>query len=187
MSKWIALVMTVAIIPTSGSGGGPVISPGWEKRLQQRLGEFQSCKEKIDDSSPCNRFVAQALSDVYGIHDFEDPAKKGQYLSANLIEAYVLFSKDWVLLGMADSQKALDEASSSANKGYAVIAVRPGEDHGHVAIVLPGPLSNSPSWKLNVPNSASFFLGKATQSYVGDKLSKAFATPTGVKLFARSS
>jgi hypothetical protein len=157
----------------------------WQKRLERRLGEFQSCGEKMDDNSPCNRFVGAAFAEVYGINDFVDPTPKGQFLSANLIDTYVVVSKQWVSLGTADDQQALNEAAAAANNKRAVIAIKPGEEHGHVAIVLPGPQTDSPSWKLKVPNSACFFLGKPRQSYVADKLSKAFATPTGVKLFAR--
>src|SRR5207253_10712805 len=94
-------------------------------------------------------------------------------------------SKQWIPLGQASDQKALDEAAAAANSGKAVIAIKPGEGHGHVAIILPGPATQSPSCKLTVPNSASFFLGKPAQSYVGDSPSKAFAAPDGVKLFSR--
>jgi hypothetical protein len=169
----------------TASAFGQTVAADWQKRLEQRLAEFQSCSEAADDSSPCNRFVAQAFAGVYGIHDFEDPSKQGQYLSANVIEAYVTVTKAWVFLGYADTQQALDEATAAANEKRAVIAIKPGEEHGHVAIVLPGPQTDSASWKLKVPNSACFFLGKPHQSYVADKLSKAFASPAGVKLFGR--
>ena len=183
MNRFILSVFAViALFNISGAR----TTPGWEKTLQSRLSEFLSCQNQVDDSSPCNRFVGKALSDVYGIDDFQDPANKSQYLSANLIAAYVTVSKNWVSLGTADSQAALTEAAAAANAGRAAIAVKPGDAHGHVALILPGPLQESPNWKLNVPNSACFFLGKPNQSYVGDKLSRAFSSPTGVKLFART-
>jgi hypothetical protein len=164
-----------------------VAAAGWESRLKERLSEFQSCKEKSDDLSPCNRFTGRALEEVYGVEDFKDPTHAGQYLSANLIEAYVATSANWVFLGGANEQKALNEAALAANQGRAVIAVRMGEQHGHVAIILPGQLTKSSSWNLDVPNSACFFLGKPSESYVVGPLSKAFGVPNGVKLFARTS
>lgn len=180
----VALLIVASLIAVGNTMG---TEQGWEKRLQQRLAEFQSCKEQVDDLSPCNRFTGQALADVYGVPDFKDPTHPGQYLSANLIETYVATSKNWVRLGGADDQSALNEAAAAAEQGRAVIAVKMGENHGHVAIILPGSLTKSPSWNLNVPNSACFFLGKPGESYVGDKLSKAFGSPDGVKLFARGS
>jgi hypothetical protein len=162
------------------------IASGWEKMLKDRLSEFLSCKDQADDASPCNRFIGKALEDVYGVDDFQDPSTKGQYLSANLIDTYLSVSNDWVVLGTADQQQALNDAAGAANAGHAVVAVIPGVNHGHVALVIPGDLTYSPSWKLNVPNSASFFLGNPAQSYVGDKLSKAFSSPADVRLFARS-
>jgi hypothetical protein len=160
---------------------------GWENRLQARLHEFQACREQTDDLSPCNRFTGRVLSEVYGVNDFEDPTRNGEYLSANQIETYVATSRDWVLLGTADDQKALSEAALAAKQGRAVIAIKMGAAHGHVAIILPGELIRSPNWNLNVPNSACFFLGKPAQSYVGDRLSKAFVSPDGVRLFGRVS
>jgi hypothetical protein len=158
---------------------------GWEKALRTRLSEFLSCEDQADDASPCNRFVGKALDDVYQVSDFRDPSIKGGYLSANLIETYVTVSKDWVPLGSADQQQALNEAAATANSGRAAIAIIPGEKHGHIALLLPGFPTHSPSWKLDVLNSACFFLGHPAQSYVSDKLSKAFSSPQGVKLFAR--
>jgi hypothetical protein len=182
-----AISILVCIASVAFSAQATAAASGWEKRLQQRLAEFQSCNEKSDDSSPCNRFTGEALADIYGIDDFKDPTRQGEYLSANLIETFVATSKNWVPLGDADDQRALDEAAQAANQHRAVIAVKMGEHHGHVAIILPGELAKSTNWGLNVPNSACFFLGKPAEAYVGDKLSKAFTLPGGVKLFARAS
>lgn len=183
MRRFLFLIVIVIEL-AGGLEAAQVPSPGWERRLQNTLAEFLSCKERTDDSSPCNCFVGRALAEVCEIDDFEIPGKKDQYISANLIEVYVVTSPHWVLIGTAEKQKSLDEATVAANAGRAVIAVRPGERHGHVAMVLPGIQSFSPSWNLRVPNSASFFLGKPGQSYVGGGLSKAFTSPEGVKLFA---
>lgn len=179
--------MVIAILCCLSAASSPATTAsGWEKVLKNRLSEFLSCKDQTDDASPCNRFIGKALADVYGVDDFRDPSTKDQYLSANLIDAYLSVSKDWVALGTADQQQALNEAAAAANAGRPVVAVIPHEKHGHIALVLPGELTYSPSWKLNVPNSASFFLGNPAQSYVSEKLSKAFSSPADVKLFGRT-
>lgn len=187
MRNWLGRIILLSLGMILSTTCALSAISGWEKRLEQRLAEFQSCKEQSDDASPCNRFTGRALAETYGVDDFKDPTNAGQYLSANLMETYVATSKNWVLLGNGDDQKALNEAALAANQGRAVIAVKMGDEHGHVALVLPGELSRSSTWNLNVPNSACFFLGKPTQSYVGDKLSKAFGSPDGVKLFGRTS
>jgi hypothetical protein len=181
--SWRLAILTVCV-PVALLAG---VHPGWEKHLKERLSEFQSCSNQTDDSSPCNRFVGKALADVYGIEDFKDPLT-GQYLSANEIDAYVVTHPDvWASLGDASNQSVLDAAATDAANGRAVIAVKPGEVHGHVAIILPGSQADSPSWHLKVPNSASFFLNKPQQSYVGDKLSKAFSSPEGVRIFGHEA
>jgi hypothetical protein len=183
ISYRVAILLAVCI-PLAVVAG---VQSGWEKHLKERLSEFQSCSNQTDDSSPCNRFVGRAMADVYGIEDFKDPST-GQYLSANEIDAYVVTHPEtWASLGEASKQSVLDAASADAANGRAIIAVKPGEVHGHVAIILPGSQTDSANWHLKVPNSASFFLGKPQQSYVGDKLSKAFSSPDGVKIFGHEA
>lgn len=182
MKTWIFGVLFLSSVSTFTGGS---TQSDWEKRLTERLSEFQSCQDQKDENSPCNRFVGRALSDVYGIDDFKDPGKPGEYISANLIETYVVTHNDlWVLLGDAGDQKVLNEATTDANQGHAVIAVEQGKGHGHVALVLPGAQTYSSNWKLQVPSSAAFFLGNPKEAYVKDKLSKAFSTPSGVRIFA---
>jgi hypothetical protein len=165
----------------------PIVSDEqeWQKDVDRMLTEFLACQEPIDDISPCNRFLARALKRVYGITDFDKP--NGQFMTANEIAAFVKLNTDkWTDLGSATTQTALTEAAGQANVKKAIIAVLSGEPNGHVALVLPGQLTASGQWKLNVPNSASFFLKNPQKSYIGKGLSFAFAKPDGVRLFGRN-
>jgi hypothetical protein len=57
-------------------------------------------------------------------------------------------------LGPANEQTNLNEAAAAVCDGRPVIVVRVSkEQHGHVAMTLPGPLTRSTSWSLDVPNS----------------------------------
>jgi hypothetical protein len=156
-----------------------------ESKLNEVLGKFLSCETPIDDSSPCNRFVSRALNDAYGIDDFKHPTKKDEYLLANEIAAYVATSPKWVFIGNASEQDVLDAAVKYAQQRRAVIAVKSAQGSGHVAIVLPGQQTLSATWKLRVPRSASFFLGRPKESFVGEPLSKVWQSPAEVKLYAR--
>jgi hypothetical protein len=160
-------------------------SEKWSGDLGKMLNEFMSCQDKADDKSPCNRFVGKALRRVYNVDDF-GPDEKGEYLDANTIAGYLATSDKWIFLGSADSQKVLNEAEEYANQGKALVAVKSDDPNGHVALILPGDLSASNTWNgLRCPNSASFFLKHPEKSYVGKKLSYAFDSPVGVKIYGR--
>jgi hypothetical protein len=146
----------------------------WQKDVEFMLNQFMSCKDPIDDQSPCNYFLARALKRIYNISDFDQPGKPGQYLSANQIGTYLAVSGKWTKLGIASDQNALNQAKGYADVKKAIVASMQAQPNDHVAIILPGPLSLSSSWKLKVPNSASFFLKKPQNSYVGKPLSFAF-------------
>jgi hypothetical protein len=71
-------------------------------------------------------------------------------------------------------------------KGKRFVAVKADEPNGHVAVVFPGNLAPSANWNnLKCPNSASFFLKHPEKSYIGRKLSYAFDSPKGVKIYGR--
>ena len=146
----------------------------WQSQVEWALNSLKACRASspIDDKSPCNRFVGQALEKVYNIIDFKNGS---DYLSANQIVSYLVsHCPPWKSLGRASSQESLHEAQGSANSRIPVVAVRPDQPNGHVAIVLPGKLIVSANWGLNVPNSASFFYQHPEKSYVGQGLSHAF-------------
>jgi hypothetical protein len=181
----ITLVFAALVAAAPSITAGAVA--GDRLTLQTLLAEFLRCASAATDRGPCDSFVGRALKRVYGIRDFEQPAGSDRFLSAERIAALVAASPDWVTLGNAADQDALDEARAYAGDGYAVLAVKSGHPGGHVALVLPGPLTASGSWKLNVPRSASFFLDRAQGSYVGKPLSFAFSSAAGVKLYGHDA
>lgn len=139
------------------------------------------------DTSACNWFLSKALSVLYNVSDFA-PDTAHNWLSANDIYDYVSAGGNWSKLGDATDQEVLADAAQGAANGQPVIAVIKGNPHGHVALVLPGPLTQSGNWGLKVPNSASFFLDEnktVKKAYVGCKLSYAFADPDGVEIYWR--
>ncbi len=140
-----------------------------------------SDEQAMSDSTACNWFVGRGLQSGFGLNDFTPQG--GGWKNANAIAAHVAASADWSYLGAASDQQVLKAAGEAASAGSAVIAVATGNPHGHVALILGGPLSASGGWGRQVPNSASFFLHKAASSYVGCKLSYAFASSQGVKIY----
>ena len=113
----------------------------WAHHVEWLLGEQMACRESVDDASPCNRFIGRALERIWGYQDFKTAAQSPRdYLLANEIVSALLTMKDrWVEIGLAKDQSSLAAAADWADKGYAVIAVRPDSPNGHVALVLPGP------------------------------------------------
>ena len=158
--------------------------------VYDKLMQFMQCKDYGDktenaqnDASACNWFLARSLQSVYGIDDFTPEG--GGWKSANTIASDVDGSDKWEKMGSAGDQTILSSAAEAAAAGSAVVAVSTGEGHGHVAIILGGPLSKSNSWGLDVPNSTSFKLNDASSSYVGCKLSFAWGKPDGVSIYKR--
>lgn len=165
-----------------------------ERRLPayDTLMEFMQCKDYGDDTenalsdrTACNWFFARGLEALYGITDFTPVG--GRWKSANEIAAEISSSANWEEIGAADDQAVLQTAADEAAAGVAVVAVQPEPEHGHVALVLGGPLSASGAWNLKVPNSASFRLDDIDKTYVGCKLSYAWQTPPGVTIYKRAN
>ena len=129
----------------------------------------------INDRSPCNYFVANVLYIGFELSDF---INNDNVMSAEQIFNYVRSEQQWKLLGSADQQAALEIAQSKANLGYPVIAV----ENSHIAIIVPGQMSRSSSWKLNVPNSASFMLDDVSRSYSSKPLSFAWKSTDKYKI-----
>lgn len=162
----------------------------WKPHVEWVLNELNSCRNAMDDRSPCNRFVGQALQKIWSADDFSTgkPAPNDFMLANSMAERMLTARDKWIPLGSAGTQSALDQAQVQANKGYAVVAVIAGRPAGHVAVVIPGTLKKSNSWDgLRVPNSASMLLDKPNNSYVGKPLSFAFSGEkyNDVKLYFR--
>lgn len=166
------------------------INTAWGKHVEWLLNQQMSCQKAVDDVSPCNRFVGQALQRVWNIDDFKtgSPAPSDYMLANDIASKLLTLKAKWTELGRANDQDALNRAAAWASKGNAVVAVRPDQPNGHVAIILPGPLSPSGSWGLKVPNSASFLYNNPKASYVGKPLSNAFGSDkkADVKLYYRT-
>ncbi len=114
------------------------------------------------------------MEEIYGIDSFNNG---DGYFLANEI-AFRLNGgefEQWKNLGPASSQSTLTLAGSLVEQGNpVVVAWSSDENHGHVNILLPGGLSKSSTWGLDVPNSANMSLDDINKSYVGCRLSWAF-------------
>jgi hypothetical protein len=170
----------------------------WTGKLLSALAQENSCaKASTDDqfasSSACNIFVGRVLETVYGVKDFESNKSGQAYLQANdigtLLQTGVL--DHWKLVGTGDDQASLLQAKQYADQGKLVLAVYevPGHlSNGHVALIGPGPMTPSGSWKLSTPASASFFLGKPAKAFLGQPLTCAFPKEikSSVKIWVKS-
>jgi len=146
------------------------LNPNWKQDLNNALQEFEKC-----ETSECYEIYGLSLNGVYKVNDFYSN-EKNRYLTTSEIKSYLDENGNWEKLGPAYDAKALEKAQSYANNKKATVAVYLNDNgKGHVALIIPGDLSPSGSWRLNVPNSASFFIGDPSKSYVGKGLSYAFA------------
>ena len=149
--------------------------------LESKLATLFQCVDtsdpnqyKLIDASACNWFVGQALATGWGFADF----KNGDgFFTANELASGLANGQfsHWTSIGTADQQASNDTAAIKTTTGNPVIAVWPSSGpNGHVALILPGGLANSPSWNLNVPRSASVSLDDINMAYIGCRLSNAF-------------
>lgn len=138
-----------------------------------KLTPLLSCRsdDPLSDQSPCNIFAAKGLEALYSINDFKSGDK---YMSASQIFDYVSSSPNWGKIGTLFDIDSNLCAQAAANQAYPVIAVMKASPHGHIALIIPGTVSNSGTWGMNVANSASFFIGQPDKSYISGPISKAF-------------
>lgn len=151
-----------------------------QKYLNDALTKFAACPLPVD--AACRAALAQAMEHIYGVKDFGSEPK---YLTPAEITKKVAGDANWTHVGAASDQAALKSAQDSANCGKAVIAVLASDTGGHVAMILPGTLVRSNGWKLDVPNSASFFTHNPSKSFAGKPLSYSFPKAEGIELYAR--
>jgi hypothetical protein len=144
----------------------------WKNNIEWLLNQQLYCEKAIDDRTACNRFVGRAMVKVWGLEDFGNDAK--DYINANEIAEMLRTDKRWVEIGTADNQSNLDKAGAWAEKGSPVLAVRPDDPNGHVALIMPGRFTASAKWNLKVPSSAQFSLDTPERSAIGIPLSLAF-------------
>lgn len=153
-----------------------------QKYMETALQQFTACQLPLDNA--CRAHLAQALEHLYAVKDFGSESK---YMNATEVGKKVASDANWEHLGSATDQDALKKAQSSANCGRAVVAVLSSETGGHVAIILPGPLTPSSGWKVSVPNSASFFTHNPSKSFAGKPLSYSFPGAQGIEIYARKN
>ncbi|HLW52340.1 MAG TPA: hypothetical protein VKW06_05820 [Candidatus Angelobacter sp.] len=151
-----------------------------QKYLDDAVQKFASCGLPLDDG--CRITLAQAMEQIYGVKDFGSGSR---YMTPAEITKKVSGDTSWEHVGNASDQNALKTAQSSANCGKAVIAVLASDTGGHVALILPGAVSPSGMWKLDVPKSASFFTHSPSKSFAGKPLSFSFPSPQNVELYAK--
>ena len=154
--------------------------PDQQKSMDAAVQKFSACQLPLDDS--CRAALAEALQLVYNVNDFGAAPK---YQTPSEIGKKVAGDSNWTHLGSASDQNALKSAQESANCGKAVVAVFASDTGGHVAIILPGKLGHSGAWKLDVPNSASFFTHNPGKSFTGKSLAYSFPKAEGIELYAR--
>ncbi len=153
-----------------------------QKYMDSALQKFAACSLPLDAS--CRGALAQALEHVYGVKDFGTESK---YLTPAEIGKKVASDPNWEHVGSASDQNALKSAQSGANCGKTVVAVLASDTGGHVAMILPGSLAHSGGWKLDVPNSASFFTHNPGKSFAGKALSYSFPNPQNIEIYARKN
>lgn len=170
-----------------------------QRAIYDKLMGLMTCPADVDkdegrqiDAVACNWFVAKALSELYGVHDF-DPTTQGKWLNANEIVSWVRGHAElWTKVGQGNVQSVLDDAAARAANKQPVIATTQGDPHGHVAVVLGGSPHASTTWKdaqgkdLLAPNSAAFSLDNVAKAYVFCRLSAGFSRPADVEIYRRT-
>lgn len=166
---------------TLDEDGNIVISDESVRILEGIQADYAACKKEETDERECNHFTAEAICRFYQIEDFK---KEDQYVSYREIKDVVtLNGGSWEPIGLATNQEDLEKAQQNANDSRATIAFDPLKSN-HVAIILPGKMSKSGQWGLEVPNSASFFVHKV-DSYINKGLSYSFSSPEGIILYTK--
>lgn len=177
-------LLLLSIIGYSSSVCAQTLNRHWSDQLEKEVARFEGC---ADTSTSCHALIGKVLKTVYQIDDFYSKKEK-RYMRVDEIQSFLQASKQWSLLGQGFEQTTLQEAQSLANKKRAVIAIYVNEEKiGHLAYVLPGELSPSGSWGVQVPNSMAYFVNEPSQSYVNRGLSYSFPRRiiTDVYLYAR--
>ena len=178
--SWVAVFMAICLSNAFAQDCKKMEYSGDTKAwLENAVQEFVACHAKNEAFGSCRSSTAQALEHIYGVKDLSSGDK---YMGPNAIAKKV--QSDWEHLGSVSDQEALKKAQTAAGCGRAVVAVLSSDTGGHVAIILPGPLSHSAGWNLDTPNAASFFQHNPGKSFAGKPLSYSFGSPNGVEIYA---
>ena len=168
------LIVSLFIL-SHASSFAQVIDRNWNTKLDASIAQFRACENTTEAGvNSCNVYIGKTLKTLYKLSDFYSK-ENGRYMLAGEIHDYVQNSSRWVYLGKGYEQKALTKAQQQANEKKAVVAVyRNAAAEGHVAYILPGELHASGSWRLQVPNSAAYFIEQPERSYSHKALSYSF-------------
>lgn len=161
------------------------------------------------ENTACNIFVANALLEVYGVPDLVNLQNNaGDFYQANWLANDIIKeldkSKNWSTLGVATSQADIDNAAYYASIGFPVVAVRPSNVRGHIALISPGyPDFKSPTWanranhpdysdisyseymNLRLPKMINYSLNKPQYSGFNIEFSQVYSNPAGVIFYIR--
>jgi hypothetical protein len=168
-SAWLLAINGAALAGNTTWGR----NAGW---LEEQISHCASG----NDEDACRYFSARALARLFGLAEF---CSGGGCMNAAEIATKVSAGGEWSLLGPATDQKILTQAQDMAVGGLAVIAVRVSGDMGLVAIVMPGKLFPSQTWKHEVPIATGARVDKPSASIYGKGLNFLFADPTKVTLY----
>ncbi|MCH2196778.1 hypothetical protein [Kordia sp.] len=159
------------------------LSTSQDQFLSTTIAYFKQCKAESENRNDCRNSITKMITEFYNIGDFR--AKDGGFIIYDSIQPIVKRSNDWTRLGDANDQEALNKAQQAANNGKATIAVDVSQTYGQVAMIIPGKLTKSGSWKLNVPNAAALVNYNAEKSFMNKSLSYAFKSAKNIVLFSK--
>jgi len=159
------------------------LSTQQDQFLSTTIAYFKQCKAEATDRNDCRNSITKMITEFYNIGDFR--AKDGGFVVYDSIQPIVKQSNDWTKLGAANDQEALNKAQKAANAGKATIAIDISQTYGQVAMIIPGKLTTSGSWKLKVPNAAALVNYDASKSFMNKSLSYAFKSAENIVLYRK--
>ncbi|KAB8154149.1 hypothetical protein EZY14_006850 [Kordia sp. TARA_039_SRF] len=154
-----------------------------EQFLLTTIAYFKQCKAESTNRNDCRNSITKMITEFYNIGDFR--AKDGGFVIYDSIQPIVKRSNDWVKLGAASNQEVLDKAQQAANEGKATLAIDVSETYGQVAMIIPGKLTKSGSWNLQVPNAAALVNYDAEKSFMDKSLAYAFKSAENIVLYSK--
>jgi hypothetical protein len=176
--RWIFMV-AVFVCLLAANGAVVAGNTTWDRNAAWLEEQINHCASGNDEDA-CRYFPARALARLFGLAEF---CSGGNCMNAAEIATKVAAGGEWSLLGPATDQKILNQAQDMAIGGLAVIAVRVWDDMGLVAIVMPGKLFPSQTWKHEVPIATGARVDKPSASTYGKGLNFLFADPSKVTLY----
>jgi hypothetical protein len=154
----------------------------WTKNDGYLKGAINDCSAAGADRTVCRNFTGEALKLLFGIGDF---CNDSRCMMAVEIEWEIRNDPGkWGELGTANDQAVLDKARELAAT-KAVVAILKEEDHGQIAIVMPGAAVPSGKWGLNVPIGVGARGDRPEASVYAKGLNWLFADPAKVVVYVR--